>query len=345
MEQDLLGYLLDGLDAADARQVEEALEASPALRLELVRFRKILQPLEADAESGDPPPDLYLRTLRMIAHAQTQKPARTVKTPVERSEGRPARSWWRRADVLVAASVLFIAGMLLPNLVLHLRRQAAITACRDNLRLHHSAISQYQTVHAGAFPKFEPEGRLNAAGAAEVKLRDGGFWNEGMRINCPGHGEARGLLPPTLAEIETLAQAATNESWKQRLSGCYAFPLGYWKGTGPNQNWEQVDQSLGGRIPIMADRPPRPDEFTGWEKANSPNHNFSGQNVLFQDGHVEFLTKRRLPVGPEVDEDLYRNRHGKLAPGAGPYDAVLVPSEVGVPPKPRPTAAPPAERK
>lgn len=337
MEQDLLGYLLDGLDTADSRRVEDALEKSAELRAQLVRLRLLVQPLEADAGHPAPPPELYLSTLRLIAHARVQQPPPRLRAPAvfagERSSARP---WFRRADLLVAASLLFIVGLLIPYAVLKLRREQALVACEENLREHHLALRGYQDTHRGYLPAPDADGPLNAAGAAEVKLKEAGFWSKGMRISCPGRTD-HPSQPPSLEEVKRLAGGGGGggglaaDEWRKRLSGCYAFPLGYWDGEGPARHVEPVSNLLSGETPIMSDRPPRPGEGGDWRTANSPNHGGNGQNVLFQGGHVRFLPTRAHKIGATEDRDIFRNAAGELAPGLHRFDSVLAPSEVGVP--------------
>jgi hypothetical protein len=52
----------------------------------------------------------------------------------------------------------------------------------------------------------------------------------------------------------------------------------------------------------------------------SANHNGRGQNVLYEDGHIQLL--RELP-SPRLLDDPYHNREGWVAAGVDPDDAVL----------------------
>lgn len=331
-EQDLLAYLLDGLDDAEQRQLERALEESPALRNQLVRLRLVLQPLEADAAEIEPPADLHLRTLRRVAHLRVAEPARKIAPPVTASERLAPRRWWRRADVLVAAGILFVLGMFVPVLILQVRREAGITACADNLRNWHLALKQYQDQHGGFLPIADEDGPLNVAGAAAVKLRDQGYWRDGMRINCPGRARELVVVPPAQSQALALASQAKDDRWCQQLSGCYATPLGYYSGP-DGRELRNVHVSLGSDYPVLVDRPARLGETSDAKAGNSPNHGFRGQNVLLQGGEVRFLPGRTLPIGTSMDSDLFRNERGELAPGLHSGDAVLVPSEVRLPPK------------
>ena len=56
----------------------------------------------------------------------------------------------------------------------------------------------------------------------------------------------------------------------------------------------------------------------------SGNHRGRGQNMLYEDGRVQFL--RHLP-SPQLFDDPYHNREGWVAPGVDRDDAVLGASE------------------
>src|SRR6516165_5448186 len=112
MDENLVGYLLDALDAEDRRKVESYLRARPEARKRLARLRQLLNPLEADLHPSDPPPGLWVRTLAQVAEYQCRRlpsapPVRVSSVPLS------ARGWWRRADVLVAASLLVCVGALI----------------------------------------------------------------------------------------------------------------------------------------------------------------------------------------------------------------------------------------
>ena len=67
--EQLLGYLLGALDAAEARQVEAELDANPALRVEMSRYQELLSRLGMDEEPEefDPPRGLADRTVEFVA--------------------------------------------------------------------------------------------------------------------------------------------------------------------------------------------------------------------------------------------------------------------------------------
>lgn len=339
-DADLLAYLLRGLDDEECESVEASLEDNSANRQRLVAIRRFLTPLEADAEPPTPPADLYMRTLRKVAALRSRQnavapgsparlPQRTVVWPLTSAAPDAAtagKTQWRRADILIAAAVLFTIGLLLPYGLLYLRREQAITACADNLRRWHIAFRDYEARHDGYPPAVPCNSPFNFAGIYSVKLRSESAWQDGASINCPANVplEQR-VAPPTEDELRARI-ARGDDSWISSVGGCYAYSLGYWTRRGDELTVEQVNLKLTSpsNIPLLADRPARPRDPGYMPLANSPNHAYRGQNVLFLDGSVRFLRSRALPAG---DDDIYLNKNKELAPGLDPSDAVLAPSE------------------
>lgn len=338
-DADLLAYLLRGLDDDESAKVEEALEADGATRQRLVAFRRFLSPLADDAEPPAPPADLYMRTLRSLAAMRSRRaPVRMAGeaprlTPAwSASESSPQRSRWRRADVFIAAAVLFVIGLLLPYGLLYLRREQAITACADNLRRMHMAFRDYEAKHEGFAPPVPMSEPFNVAGIYAVKLKTDGSWHQGASVNCPANVPPEQVaLPPCEDDLRNKL-ASGDDAWVRTVGGCYAYSLGYWTRRGSEYAVEQVNQGLHAQstVPLLADRPARAKEAGYTPIGNSPNHSYRGQNVLFLDGSVRFLRTRGLPA----DDDIFLNRNKELAPGIDPTDAVLAPSETRLVPKP-----------
>src|SRR5258707_15136379 len=114
MEPDLLGYLLNALDVDDRKALDQHLEANPAARRQLVALRHMLHPLDVEPAEFDPPANLLFDTLRGVCRYRAEQqirqgvPATPPKRPAPAVAG---RSRWRRADVLVAASIA-VMGLL-----------------------------------------------------------------------------------------------------------------------------------------------------------------------------------------------------------------------------------------
>src|ERR1700740_3435512 len=105
MDENLIGYLLNALDPDAQREVEAYLHSHPEGRRRLAELRQALAPLEADREDPEPPPDLVVRTLARVAEHCTRELPR-APAALRRSLAGTGRPFWRRADALVAASIL-----------------------------------------------------------------------------------------------------------------------------------------------------------------------------------------------------------------------------------------------
>ncbi|HMP02061.1 MAG TPA: hypothetical protein PKC45_06130 [Gemmatales bacterium] len=334
-DAEILAYVLRGLDEDEAVRVEGALEQNNAARQRLVGYRRFLQPLEADGEPPPAPANLYIDTLRRVAELRSRRATgvggKRMLEPAPRDRDvAVGRSRWRRADVAVAAIVLFAIGLLLPSAILHLRREQAKVACADNLRRLFPALQDYADRHGGYLPEIPTQEPYNIAGMYAVALRSDGVWRNDAHIHCPSNVAADRSPPPlTAEELRARVQSAEGDSkWAQAVGGCYAYNLGYWTPSGPRPV-EPVNMAMAlpkSCIPVLADRPPRNGE-SHRPLANSPNHGYRGQNVLFLDGSVQFLTVRSLLQ----DDDIYLNRKREMAPGLDPTDAVLGLSETRIP--------------
>jgi anti-sigma-K factor RskA len=138
MNANYVGYLLKALEEDERLAVERGLAAAPSARRELELLRQALEPLEADAAPPEPPADLWERTLARIEREVPPPPTARRLRPA--SSG-ASRAWWRRSDVLVAASILFVVLSLVPSGLNSLRGYRDRIRCQDNLRVFHQAIS------------------------------------------------------------------------------------------------------------------------------------------------------------------------------------------------------------
>jgi prepilin-type processing-associated H-X9-DG protein len=324
MDENLVGYLLDTLDAEERRQMESYLRAHANARKRLARLRQILQPLEADLQAVDPPPDLWVRTLAHVAAFQCRQLPAAPPVPAVSFASAPARGWWRRADVLVAASLLVCVGALLVQGVNVFRHRQYILACQNNLHNFWVSLQDYSEGHTGTFPNVAAADSLprsrRVAGLVVPLLRDNGSLNDSVFVSCPANGR-RLPLPHSLAELA----AMTDDDFAGKapaLSGCYAYSLGYRDERGDVRGI-CVDPGVcaSARVPIMADLPPN--DVARGGLGNSPNHGGSGQNVLYCDGHCEFFKTRTVPVGASETDDIYVNFDNQVAPGKSRWDAVL----------------------
>ncbi|HEV3168193.1 MAG TPA: hypothetical protein VGZ22_29585, partial [Isosphaeraceae bacterium] len=293
---------------AEREEAEGQIANDPHLATSLDRMRRRLDLLLDDGDPIEPPHDLSKRTLNFVA---SYRPRRAILEFV------PVTVPFRWADVAVAAGI-FLAGLvtLLPA-VHRSRLQTDQTVCAFNLGQLGRGLTNYAAIH-GVYPYPSPDSPIPYAGTFKVMLNDAGqLWDPKM-LDCPSNGKKRQATP--LPDYETLCDLQDKDppQFRSLLTSDYAYHLGYKR---PSGEPGPIPVRLSSRIPLLADRPEHDDSGHIYD-GNSPNHGGSGQNVLFNDGHVAFFRSRLL--GPEKD-DIFLNADLRPEPGVGPHDAVLAP--------------------
>jgi hypothetical protein len=320
MENNLLGYLLNALDAETHQQVETQLRADSELQHSLGMLRQALEPLAADKEEIDPPAGLAYRTIARVAEYR----CRPLPPPPERSPAPPMpHRRWRQRDILIAASILvLVSGMLVP-MIAHVRDRRALAGCQNNLRQVHDALAVYRDNHAGNFPMVQEEPPYNFPGMFAVHLKEAGCLGtdqsgrSNINLLCPANGGQR-QPEYTSAQLMTMSPEERARAARE-LTGCYAYSLGYRGPSGElcglRQDIRQPDLTTD-RLPILADKP-RVSPGSN-VRGNSLNH--AGQNVLYMGGNVRYWTTPNAGID---DDDIYLNRDGKVAAGKDLFDTVL----------------------
>jgi hypothetical protein len=308
MDEHLVGYLLDTLDPVTHERVAGYLRTHPDAREKLELLQLALEPLSADADDVEPPPDLIVATLGRIAEHQHGRQPRVPAASLSQPEF-PARRWSRRIDWLVAACLLIlVGGLALPAVVAQWRQQQRL-ACADNLRRFHAALVGYSDSNRGAFPRVEAEGARSFAGIFVPLLIDAGLAKD-VSVGCPAHGK-REPQRFSVAELEEMYQDNPSrfQMISAELAGHYAYCLGYEQ----DGRLCGLRRDTGDLLPILADR-------AGESADNSPNHAGAGQNVLFIGGHVRWYTTPTAGVG---NDHIYINQNNRVGAGVCRIDTVL----------------------
>jgi hypothetical protein len=329
MDSNLVGYLLNALDADTQREVEGYLRSHPEAQQHLERLRRALEPLSADRDGVEPPAGLRPRTLARVAEHRCRE-----RQPIPQAPSipfrPPVRSWWRRADVLVAAAVLLVLLPLLWPALNYWHHRRNITYCQYNLHRFHTALMSYGDMHGGELPKVDKDPPRNFAGVFVPILAQEGLIQPETSVDCP----AQGTRPPdriSLGQLEEEYDSQSDQYFRDaaRLAGCYAYSLGYCDKDNRHCGIRRGRGfGISDDLPIMADRPPfeRQEAASdpGQRDANSRNHGGAGQNVLTLGGQVWWRTNRRVGID---GDDIYVNRNNVVGAGLDPTDAVLGASE------------------
>src|SRR6266851_1768019 len=202
MDENLIGYLLDALDSDTRLETEKDLLKNPEARERLASLRQALEPLESDREADEPPPDLWVRTLARVAEHR----CRHLPAAPKASSDRPVhRSWWRRADVMVAAGLLLCVSSMIPSVLAKVRFQRDLVACQNNLHNFYIGLKDFSERHHGNFPDVATAvpAPWNVAGNFVPILMDEGLIGDNVSVQCPAYGQ---LTPPqyTLHDLRNM---------------------------------------------------------------------------------------------------------------------------------------------
>jgi len=318
MREQLIGYLLSALEPDEHQIVEAQLSRDPQLKRELDLLSRSLQPLACDREHYHAPLGLAHRTCEFVAEQAQILPA--PSTPAY------APSSWRLSDMVVAAGIFIAATMLFFPALNQSRFAARLLGCQNNLRELGMGLTNYADLHQGYFPDIPAQGECAAAGIYATKLIEGGFLANPRVIICPASAaadEETDVLVPTSQELLN-AQGPRLIVLQKKMGGSYGYNIGYVSG-GKYQATRNLHRP---RFAIMADAPNAEAPF------RSLNHGDCGQNVLFEDLHVQYLTTCKARG---CKDNIYVNDDGHVALGKHLNDAVVGPSHA------RPVIVPTAE--
>jgi len=313
---DLLGYLLGALEEDEQAVVERALAENEGLRHDLTVLSRGLAPLDATCPRHDPPADLVERTCRFVwsevgdAAPPVRPRAAARMRPVEPSAVGVVQYRWQ--DALVAAGVIVAASVLLFPALQSSRVQARLAACQNNLRELGASLAQFSQAHDGAFPRVPAQGRLAVASAfAPILAENHLLPNPGVLV-CPDSSMAEPdpIHVPSLVELDAIDSPEQLRSVQEQMGGSYGYTLGYLDAAGEVHGARDLGRS---QYALVSDAP------SAWLPGRqSANHGHHGQNVLFEDGHVQFLVSPRRAL-----DDFFHNDAGLVAAGVHADDSVI----------------------
>ena len=310
IRENLVGYLIGALEEHERAEVEDALAGDLHLRHELEVLERSLEVVAADRGHYDPPPRLGQRALQYVYQRSEVMPA--ALSSVRGRDIVPYRRW-SFADVGVAAGIFLAASLLFWPAINSSRASAQLAACQNNLRVLGVALTKFSDLNpSGMFPTVPIEGNLAAGGMYAPTLISNELLTEENAVLCPSDIRFANLPEEFSIPRPEAIMAAQGEQLRemQRLmGGSYGYTLGHYQ----NGEYRGTKNLRRPYFAIMADAPIK--ECTG-----SDNHGRRGQNVLFEDGHTEYVTSCELK---RTGDHMYFNMKNKVAPGEGADDTVI----------------------
>lgn len=297
----LIDFLTGRLSDADARQVRARLEQDESFRHRRDDLAATFQALDLNPQP-EPPEDLADRTLAKIAAVQRTNALLAMQQIA------PRRSTFSLKELMaVAAMLLVMAGVLVPALN-KARQRSNAGLCAMQMGQIGNALQTYGINHEGRLPAAGETGQWLARDDTPpvsnsrclFRLLQKQYLNSPVVFQCPSVGGASFVLESHMRDFPRA----------EHISYSYQYSLDD-HGVPCNDPAVATKSSemaiLADQTPIFAGGAFRPDRL---DAPHSENHS-DGQNVLYLDGHVPWVTTS--DVG--VDGD-----HIFLAGGEREYD-------------------------
>lgn len=220
---------------------------------------------------------------------------------------------WSFADAVVAAGICLAASLLFFPAIAHSRHHAQLTQCQNKLRHLGAALLHYSEHHGERFPCVPTSGNRAAAGIYAPILMDGGWVTESRFFVCPASRMARlhnTVRIPTLDELDR-AGGKKLILLQRTMGGSFGYNLGYLV----NGNHRAPRNRGRAYFALMADAPSL--HLNGHRSAN---HGGLGQNVLFENGRVQYVVSC---CGEECGDRFFHSDRGYVEAGRNPNDAVI----------------------
>ncbi len=333
MRHDLVGFVVGALDAKEHEEVRQKVETDPELQKDLSLVERGLEPLGWDSDRLIPPSGLASRTCEYIAKMDSS--GKTTLTcvesdgslsPASQIEATGGARRWTMADFVVAAGVCLAAACLFFPAIVNSRYHSQMAICQNKMKdLGIGLVSYSQADERGMFPVIPTKGKLSVAGVYAPMLVENGHITDADKFYCPAKSQTVVLRIPHSKDVLS-AEGNQLVSLHRSMGGDYAYILGFLK----NGKLHGIRNRNRTHYPVLSDEPQE-------ELTNSViSSHGRGQNVLFEDGHVAFLSTRNRPG--VADDDMFRNYQGFQRAGIHSDDTVLAPSAV----TPTPVSAGPA---
>ncbi len=202
--------------------------------------------------------------------------------------------------LVVIAIIGILAGILLPVLS-RARESARRTQCMSNIKQIGMGLIMYANENSEQFPSDTAGGAM-----ASLNLLYDTYISDNRVFNCPSDPQ---VTAASNAGMTVYVPGGATEAFTSTQCS-----YGY------DRSHTQADDA---DVALAADRPPpSPDATT-----NTTNHNGRGQNIVYVDGHVEFIIS---PLAGwfysdgTTRDNIYTNTAGGTAVSAGGTDTVIL---------------------
>ena len=348
-QEQLLGYLLDALDDSERGSFQRRLIREPDLRGELASVGERLRPLRTAVIEFEPPPGLAERTCRLVTvvsrewetfaprvvsgdllSGTSNRLSRLPHAAGRRtmSEAPTPPGWisrFRLVDLAASAAMLVVAAMLIFPAIGESRFNSRVAACQSRLQDLGVAMADYSDRHDGYFPRIPAKGKLATAGVYAPLLADAGLLKDSSQLSCPGLGAVRHetFRLPTTDQLHSASEEQLADL-RPRMGGDFGYTLGYVE-DGRYHNTKNLGRS---HFALMSDAPGKISDGSYGSPSGaglqSLNHGGRGQNVLFEDGRVTFVSTGRSAA--KDGDHFFTNDDGLIAAGTHRDDSVIAPS-------------------
>lgn len=299
-----------------------------SLRARARRASDLMELLRTSHAASEPAADLVSDTLARV-HAASRAAAGRMTLPQDTAPIRQSRLRWR--ELASIAALLLIGFAVVWPALSYIRGEGRRAECQANLAAAGLGFSQYAYDFLDQLPLAS-----NAAAGSP-------WWQVGKDPSKSNSANLFTLSRTGYVRLPVLACAGNEHGrrdeplpgemdWRDWSEPSYSFQNMF---AVNRPNWSDMNTAivLSDRSPIVIERDGNNVRILIPAMANSPNHDATGQSVLFSDGSARWLKSPELPSGdniwmPGVLEMLIRSPNQKPSTPSR-LDGTESPSGVG----------------
>lgn len=318
-----VGFLMGALDENERDLVEQHIADDPRAAEQLDQLRSHLDLLSDGLDEAAPPaglasrtcaildnPDLYAEVLDTSAPADENAPQSRQREAFESIGG--GRNSFTMMDMLVALGACVAAVAIFFPALASSRLLATRLQCENNLHQVSLALQQFAgNSPEHRYPAISMDGPMSRAGVFAPKLMDAGLINHAETVRCAAKKDELATQSiPTVQQLENAPREEV-EKLQQSLSEVFNYNMG------SLVNGKLLAPVMKGRanFPVSSDV-----VLLEGDKIVPQAHADGRANILFDDGHVEYMAVEEIP---ESLRQYFLNDEGQLAAGLNEDDAVV----------------------